>query len=624
MAKTGFTGTTYEVLTGDGKRWIIDSVHRVRAYAVRKAEELLDTNQHAEVRVTAKKDGWSRENVIFEQAATKKPGKALKVTPIEEAPVCAEFTDYYEYPARRTLGRLIRQYLDEHGITALEFLFDIGRLRMLEQDDVFFPAAIQRLAGVQAKAAGEPLNERVDELYRTFARVKDRARSGAEFEEYAVSLKERGLDALIDEVKETVSPENRSVFLLGAMGTLLADGADWDDKVTQLVDLAAAGPAAEGLALADAALAEILDSADAVKDLLGGQRDAVSGFRALAKLAVGQYNVPKYARPSLAPLNDLLADADLPLTRGVLFERIHRGLGGIHPLTKEGRAADREGFLALLRNLMDHAGVGGGPSMCAAVVLRGKTLLGADGDDLSLDRTIEQVLDLFPNRAVRLGFLLDLSGSEVGDRHKPTVLGALMRLVQQLTSVASLVPAETPRNLLVATVGALRDRLGMGALPEDVRKAFSASLERLLKEGTEETAAVAKKDIKLDGRTGKMRSDQIERKKVGSGQILFEEGDPGNEAYLVVDGEVEIFRKAGNRETVLATIGRGEVIGEMSLIDNQPRMASARTLAGTELVVISQESLTARLDTLESADRVLRRLIDVLVDRLRGQARTAE
>ena len=624
MTQTGFSGTTYEVLTGDGKRWAVDSIHRIRTRAMAQAETLLGSKNVEAVRVTAKKDGWSRENVIFEQKADG-TGKKLKVTPIDEAPPCRDLANYYWYPARRTMGRLIRQYLDEHGITALELLFDYGRLKMLELDDTFLSSAMQRVAGIQAKAAGSNLTERVEELYQAFERIKERARDPGEFDEYGQALKERGVDGLITEVKETVSAENRVAFILGTLATYLFEGRDWDDKLNLLIELAEQRPEPEALAYVDEIIAEILDGGDALGTVIGSQRDAVSAYRSMVHLALGRVNVPSYAVSSLRPLNDLLGNADLRRTRATLLERVQRGLSGLQPLTKEGRDTDREAFLTLLRDLTDHAGLLGGPGVCGAAVLRGKSVLGNDDEDLSLDQVIEQILYLFPNRAVRLGFLLDLSQSEVGAKHQVTVLGALMRLVQQLTSVASLVPAGTSREVLVATVDALRDRLGMGGLPEELRKAFDASLSRLLAEGTDDNRPKPDwQEFKTQNGTKKMASDPIERKKVEPNQIIFEEGDSGNEAYLVVDGQVEIFRKAGNRETVLATLGRGEVIGEMSLIDNQPRMASARTTADTELAIVSQDGLKGRLDRLEDADRVLRRLIDVFVQRLRGQARTAE
>lgn len=78
----------------------------------------------------------------------------------------------------------------------------------------------------------------------------------------------------------------------------------------------------------------------------------------------------------------------------------------------------------------------------------------------------------------------------------------------------------------------------------------------------------------------------------------------------------------GNKEELIAKIGRGEIFGEMSLIDSQPRFASARVVEDGEVTVISQSSLTARLDSLSESDRVLRRLIDVLVNRMRGDARS--
>ncbi len=115
-----------------------------------------------------------------------------------------------------------------------------------------------------------------------------------------------------------------------------------------------------------------------------------------------------------------------------------------------------------------------------------------------------------------------------------------------------------------------------------------------------------------------------ERQEIKAGELIFKEGEFGEVAFLVVSGEVEIFRSSGNQERVLATVGLGEIIGEMSLIDSQARVASARALSDTQVSLISRQSLQQRLDRLEENDRVLRRLIGVLVDRVRGQASSPE
>ncbi len=61
------------------------------------------------------------------------------------------------------------------------------------------------------------------------------------------------------------------------------------------------------------------------------------------------------------------------------------------------------------------------------------------------------------------------------------------------------------------------------------------------------------------------------------------------------------------------------ILGEMSLIDNRPRTASARARADTSLVVISRGDLKKRMARLESTDRLLKLLVDTLVRRLRSQ-----
>ena len=122
----------------------------------------------------------------------------------------------------------------------------------------------------------------------------------------------------------------------------------------------------------------------------------------------------------------------------------------------------------------------------------------------------------------------------------------------------------------------------------------------------------------------KVLASNSNKRSAETSDIIFNEGEDGREAYIISSGKVEIYRQKGNKEMVLAVLGPGAIIGEMSLIDNQPRMASARALEGTELFIISQETLTVCLDRLGQSDKVLRQVVDVLVERARGQARSAE
>lgn len=614
----GFKGTTYEVMTGDGSRWLIDSVHRQRTKATAKAEALLAAagDAIAAVRIVAKKDGWSAEKVVFEQAAElrEKTYRIQTVTGAEAAP-CAGIADYYRPRARRTAGRVLRQYLDDEGITALQLMFDAGRLVMLDREGRLLGSAIQHVAGVQAKAAGEDARQRTEALFQAFERVRSRARDPGETEDLYAILTTRGADALMAELRETRSPEARSLDALAALAMALGDAADWDGKLRLLINLAAKAADADAVALIDGAIAEILDGAAALQELLGEPADLAHACRRLARLTVGRSEADPDKKTCLGRLNNLMASHALAEAKSVLLGRAARSLGGTAPLTHDGGDADRRALSVLLRDMIDYSGLLGGGAMSEAVTLRAKMTLGAE-DDLSIQEAIDQVLALLPTQAVRLGYLLDLAQTPLGEKNQPVVLGDLAHLIDKLTSMASLMPAGTPRPLLLACVESLKRRISQGTLPDELRDAFAASLDRLI------NAEPPPHDAGEIPMPAKERA--VEHRQITTGEIIFEEGESGTEAFIIADGTVEIYRRVGNREQVLATVGRGEVIGEMSLVDRHPRMASARALAGTELIVISENDLQRRLDRLVQTDKVLRRLIDTLVKRVRGQARISE
>src|ERR1700744_2880497 len=61
----------------------------------------------------------------------------------------------------------------------------------------------------------------------------------------------------------------------------------------------------------------------------------------------------------------------------------------------------------------------------------------------------------------------------------------------------------------------------------------------------------------------------------GVGDVIFEEGSTGRELYVVLDGQVEIAKVNGGSKTVIITLGKGEVFGEMAVIDGSSRSATA-------------------------------------------------
>jgi signal transduction histidine kinase len=97
------------------------------------------------------------------------------------------------------------------------------------------------------------------------------------------------------------------------------------------------------------------------------------------------------------------------------------------------------------------------------------------------------------------------------------------------------------------------------------------------------------------------------------GEQLFAEGDPGPSAYVITDGEIEIVKKSGGREVRLAIRRPGEVIGEMALLRDSPRSATARALGGRCTLIAIPKSAIDHL-MLSSIDAV-RGLFWVLLDR---------
>ncbi len=78
----------------------------------------------------------------------------------------------------------------------------------------------------------------------------------------------------------------------------------------------------------------------------------------------------------------------------------------------------------------------------------------------------------------------------------------------------------------------------------------------------------------------------MDKQTFGENEILFSQGDEGEIAYLVESGSIEISVNEGKDKKVIGEIKQGGLFGEMALISNMPRMATATALSETTCVVI--------------------------------------
>ena len=102
---------------------------------------------------------------------------------------------------------------------------------------------------------------------------------------------------------------------------------------------------------------------------------------------------------------------------------------------------------------------------------------------------------------------------------------------------------------------------------------------------------------------------------VPAGQLVLQEGDQGDSLYVVLAGELEVTKRQGSQDVLLALYKPGQFFGEMALLEQAPRSASVRTLQESRLLVISQAAFQTLLSCSPSAPL---KILHTVTSRLRS------
>jgi len=107
---------------------------------------------------------------------------------------------------------------------------------------------------------------------------------------------------------------------------------------------------------------------------------------------------------------------------------------------------------------------------------------------------------------------------------------------------------------------------------------------------------------------------QSEKITVPEETTIIEEDSLSEDMFVIVDGQLRVTKHGHDREVVLATLGPGEVVGEIALLDNAPRTASVTADSPSTLIRIPAEAFESLIED----SRVVRRMFRTVTSRLRG------
>ena len=112
-----------------------------------------------------------------------------------------------------------------------------------------------------------------------------------------------------------------------------------------------------------------------------------------------------------------------------------------------------------------------------------------------------------------------------------------------------------------------------------------------------------------------IHGDDVRKEHYKKGTTIFYEGDPGDAMFIVESGSVVILKALEGESIRLATLGDGELFGEMAIIDGANRMASAVAEEDSVLLRIPRQTLEAKI---AAYDPFLQALIKIFINNLRN------
>ncbi|RCK33210.1 hypothetical protein TH9_09900 [Thalassospira xiamenensis] len=468
--------TTFEVRVQRGERWIIHSTFDVEKEAVNEAEKLLKTKVSAVrvVRDWERADGRHIEKVLLEkQGAGEDDDKDVRVSAIEDAPLCDSDNDLLQSESRATINRLLRKYFEQEILTPCEVMYNYQNLRKLMFHDTLMPTAVDKVAGIHAKATDGDHIEAMNKLHGAIEQLAARAREVEkvdlpEFEDATIS-------EVRDEIRRLNLAEDTDFLTMVALTRVLSSSRNWVGKLDLALKVKGDEKDEAARKLLDDVIADILGSPVALKELLGSSRSFGDAVILHIDLALGRARGNRgSADDILELLNPLFGSGLLATSQEALFDYIVRELRSANSLTRH--ESDPDPLVGILNRLVSEKGVVYGAPMVSALAERGARLRNVGGPRAMIDGVAEINGRMGPN-CRKMAWLLAVMNSGIVEDFGDEVFDMLMDTVKDMRALRAFCDSDAKPRDKMATVTVMNDALQASKLSDEQKQRIGDKLD---------------------------------------------------------------------------------------------------------------------------------------------------
>jgi hypothetical protein len=466
---------------GRGGGWSLVEALEEREAALERARQMLEEGRAAAVRVV--KETYQPTTgdyiglIIFEEGHTEIKKKNKKVDDIASPSPCFKPDDLYSYHARMTMARLLGEWLGRHKLTVSELIHSAAALEKFEATGTTYQHAIQKVAVAQAADSGFSVAQLVKQLNELCTTAIHRVYKD-ERRKLFPELQPGQFGPFAQKMGATLDAR---YVLNGAIARHLAPVRNWDAKLQRLLVLMEEVPA-EGpgrallLTSIDTLVAEMLNGAAALADLLGHNPDLGHALLNLAELFLGTtVNVAQGAGRGINELARSFAKDELPEARAAIAARILAELRGMKRLCPNSL----EDEFKMLRRLANQLVRGQGK------YLSHEDLIGAFAERsrrLVTHEPLEQFMQEAKTSEERLERLLIVEENIIGAENKRTLSTFMMPIITS-NNFEDQVCAGAPAPQRLRRVAELQERVLRSGF-QDVQKnqiamAFDSVAQRI-------------------------------------------------------------------------------------------------------------------------------------------------